>query len=78
MYLNFPATRLPWTEREMSELKEFAESYLNKMKTPSRRICQTFIEESKRRNGILKRRTAELIVKKISALNVKARKNSRQ
>lgn len=73
---NIPAKRVRWTEEEIAELKKYADKYLQKRKTPSRKVCQTYLDQSRQVNGILQRRTADLLVKKLSALNVKARKDS--
>ena len=57
----------------MKEIDEYAAKYLREMKTPSRKVCELFINQSKAAGGQLWRRSPDLIVKKISNINVKAR-----
>ena len=57
----------------MEEINEYAVKFLREMKTPSRKECEVFIHQSKAAGGQLWRRSPDLIVKKISHINVKAR-----
>ena len=66
-----------WTDAEMEELRKYAKDYLEKRKTPNRATCRTYIQLSRNKGGVLQERTAENILKKISAMNVKARKNDK-
>jgi len=70
----FSGNRVRWTSKEMDEIKMYAAEYLKKKKTPSRKVCHDYIKRSRAAGGELQRRSADLIVKKISALNMKARK----
>ena len=57
----------------MEELREYAARCLQLKKTPSRKVCATFTNKIRECGGQLQRRSAALIVKKISNINVKAR-----
>lgn len=70
----FTATRTKWTPMELEELERYAGKFLKRKITPSRKECRKFIDSSKKNGGDLAKRSPELIVKKISAMNVKARK----
>ena len=66
--------RVRWTDAEVEELKLYAAKYLAEGKTPSRKVCARFLKQSVNDDGVLQRRSPELIMKKISAMNMKARK----
>lgn len=65
--------RVRWSAGEVKELERYAAKYLRMRKTPTREVCLTFLKKSKEDGGELHRRSADKLVKKISALNVKAR-----
>ena len=74
--LAFSGTRVRWTDKELEEIKLYAAKYLKEKKTPSRKVCLAYIKKSKETGGQLQRRSSALIVKKISAINVKARREN--
>jgi hypothetical protein len=71
----FSGSRIRWDKKELDELQIYARKFLKSRKTPNRAVCRQFIDMSKKAGGQLHRRTADKIVKKISAMNVKARKS---
>ena len=68
--------RKRWTESEIQEIRKYAEKWLKEKKTPSRKVCKSFIEKSRKEGGAIYKRTPDLLLKKISAMNVKARKDN--
>lgn len=66
--------RKHWTEKELEEIQHYAGNFLQKKKTPNRNDCQKIIKRSQKDGGELSKRTPELIMKKISAMNMKAKK----
>ena len=70
--------RTRWIDEETAELMKYANKYLQIRKTPSKVVCRIYIELSKKAGGELPKRSADTVVKKISDMNVKARKTDPQ
>ena len=61
----FPVIRKTWSSEEVQDLKRHFKEHLEAKTVPKRKDCQQIIKKSEH----LKKRTPELIIKKISALN---------
>ncbi|XP_033758095.1 uncharacterized protein LOC117340444 [Pecten maximus] len=68
-------SRQKWSAKEEEEIQTYFKTYLSSGTTPRAQACQKAKSKSLKNGGELHKRANHLIIKKISAINHKAKKN---